>query len=186
MALALGCDNGPASESIIDRAFAQGQRDGEDWRGLLIARVVTPDAVAATGAATAAQRERGPLVGAILARILAGNVASVGVPRVTVDAPEGTDALLATHAVRFARQERAAFAQTLLEGDDQDKFLSLVYEGLRLVEGDTLGGSGSRGYGQVKFQVNAVLERKAEDYRTGEDASALEGHRIPPEFQQAA
>lgn len=117
MALALGCDNGPASESIIDRAFAQGQRDGEDWRGLLIARVVTPDAVAATGAATAAQRERGPLVGAILARILAGNVASVGVPRVTVDAPEGTDALLATHAVRFARQERAAFAQTLLEDD---------------------------------------------------------------------
>lgn len=75
---------------------------------------------------------------------------------------------------------------TLLDGDDQNKFLSLVYEGLRLVEGDTLGGSGSRGYGQVKFRINAVLERKAEDYRTGEDASALEGHRIPPEFQQAA
>lgn len=75
---------------------------------------------------------------------------------------------------------------TSLEGDDTDKFLNLVYEGMRLVEADTLGGSGSRGYGQVKFKVHEVLQRTAEAYRSGARESVLEGHEIPSEFQQAA
>ncbi len=71
---------------------------------------------------------------------------------------------------------------TLLEGDDRDRYLDIVYEGLRLVEGDTLGGSGSRGYGQVKFTVREVLERSADAYRSGAEALALDGHMIPAEF----
>ena len=74
---------------------------------------------------------------------------------------------------------------TLLDGDDADTYLRLVYEGLRLVEGDTLGGSGSRGYGQVKFTIGAVLRRDAEAYRDGKPAEPLNGHVIPAEFQAA-
>lgn len=75
---------------------------------------------------------------------------------------------------------------TLLEGDDTDKYLNLVYEGLRLVEADTLGGSGSRGYGQVKFRVDSLLQRSAEAYKNGDEAKALSHHEIPSEFQRAA
>jgi len=74
---------------------------------------------------------------------------------------------------------------TLLDGDDADAYLNLVYEGLRLVEGDTLGGSGSRGYGQVKFTITGVLRRDAEAYRTGDQAVPLDGRIIPAEFQAA-
>ena len=71
---------------------------------------------------------------------------------------------------------------TLLENDDRDHFLNLVYEGLRLVDADTLGGNGSRGYGQVKFTVTEMLERSAEDYRRGDPARPLGGYAIPAEF----
>lgn len=39
----------------------------------------------------------------------------------------------------------------IFEGDDEAGLRSMVEEGLRLVEDSYLGGSGSRGYGQVKF-----------------------------------
>lgn len=42
----------------------------------------------------------------------------------------------------------------IFEGDDEQKLRELVEEGLRLVESSYLGGSGSRGYGQVKFEYN--------------------------------
>lgn len=39
----------------------------------------------------------------------------------------------------------------IFEGDDEARLRGLVEEGLRMVEDSCLGGSGSRGYGQVKF-----------------------------------
>lgn len=39
----------------------------------------------------------------------------------------------------------------IFEGDDEEKLLDMVKEGLSLVEDSYLGSSGSRGYGQVKF-----------------------------------
>lgn len=46
----------------------------------------------------------------------------------------------------------------ILEGDNEKKLWSIVEEGLGLVEGSALGGSGSRGYGKVRFayQVEEV------------------------------
>jgi CRISPR-associated protein Csm3 len=35
--------------------------------------------------------------------------------------------------------------------DDGEKLLETVLQGLKLIEHDSLGGSGSRGYGKVKF-----------------------------------
>ncbi|MDE6588996.1 MAG: type III-A CRISPR-associated RAMP protein Csm3 [Oscillospiraceae bacterium] len=39
----------------------------------------------------------------------------------------------------------------IFEGDDETRLRNIVEEGLRMVEDSCLGGSGSRGYGQVKF-----------------------------------
>lgn len=39
----------------------------------------------------------------------------------------------------------------IFEGDDEARLRDLVEEGLRMVEDSCLGGSGSRGYGEVKF-----------------------------------
>jgi CRISPR-associated protein Csm3 len=50
----------------------------------------------------------------------------------------------------------------ILEGDDKNELINMVKEGLNLIEQDYLGGSGSRGYGRVKFSIiennNAAAE----------------------------
>lgn len=47
----------------------------------------------------------------------------------------------------------------IFEGDDEQKLCDYVKEGLQLVESSYLGGNGSRGYGQVKFDY-VVSEEK--------------------------
>lgn len=39
------------------------------------------------------------------------------------------------------------------DGDNEAELKAMLEEGIRLIENDYLGGSGSRGYGQVKFDV---------------------------------
>jgi len=50
----------------------------------------------------------------------------------------------------------------VFEGDNKNEFLDLVKKGLRLLELDSLGGSGSRGYGKVKFSSKKYGEGKLE------------------------
>ncbi|POZ50607.1 type III-A CRISPR-associated RAMP protein Csm3 [Methylovulum psychrotolerans] len=66
------------------------------------------------------------------------------------------------------------FILTLLEGDDDAVFLNLVREGMELMQNDSLGGHGSRGYGQVEFTVQTLQERTAENYRNGKPATERE------------
>lgn len=66
------------------------------------------------------------------------------------------------------------FILTLLEDDDDAKFLNLVREGMELMQHDSLGGHGSRGYGQVEFTLQETLERTTENYRKGEAGCVLE------------
>jgi len=40
----------------------------------------------------------------------------------------------------------------VFEGDNKEELLKLVKQGLKLLELDSLGGSGSRGYGKVKLE----------------------------------
>ena len=46
-----------------------------------------------------------------------------------------------------------------------ENFVGLVRQALELVEDDYLGGQGTRGYGQVKFKIKSVTEKKSEDYK---------------------
>lgn len=45
----------------------------------------------------------------------------------------------------------AEFILNIWDDDDEQKLMSLFEKGIRLLENDYLGGSGSRGYGQIKF-----------------------------------
>lgn len=51
------------------------------------------------------------------------------------------------------------------ENDRYKEFMSLVCQALELIEDDYLGGQGTRGYGQVRFNIESVKERTAQDYR---------------------
>ena len=44
----------------------------------------------------------------------------------------------------------------IYDGDNESDMLNKVFEGLCLVQDDYIGGSGTRGYGQVKFQVESL------------------------------
>lgn len=47
---------------------------------------------------------------------------------------------------------------------DRDDYLKMVFEGLRLVQDDYLGGSGSRGYGKVSFRNLEMKWQPVENY----------------------
>jgi len=72
---------------------------------------------------------------------------------------------------------RFAFVVDVLDGDDEKQWLALLKEGMRLIETDSLGGSGSRGYGQVRFDAISAVKRTAAWYRQP-DAS----HETPLDF----
>lgn len=58
-----------------------------------------------------------------------------------------------------------------------ERFIGLLAQALMLVEDDYIGGQGTRGYGQVEFQVNSVVERTADDYREGNQEKKSSGYK---------
>lgn len=52
----------------------------------------------------------------------------------------------------------AEFIINIWDNDDEQELLALFKKGIRLLENDYLGGSGSRGYGQIKFGELAKTE----------------------------
>jgi CRISPR-associated protein Csm3 len=54
---------------------------------------------------------------------------------------------------------KLGFIINIFEKDDKDTLLSLFIEGLELLEDDYLGGSGTRGYGQIAFKDFKVFEK---------------------------
>jgi CRISPR-associated protein Csm3 len=48
--------------------------------------------------------------------------------------------------------------------DNESELLNEVFGALTLVQDDYLGGSGTRGYGKVKFSVKSLLYKEADDY----------------------
>ena len=51
-----------------------------------------------------------------------------------------------------------SLALKVLDGDDEAALTQMVLTGFKLLEMDALGGSGSRGYGKVQFQLATELQ----------------------------
>ena len=56
-----------------------------------------------------------------------------------------------TERVPAGAEFNAEFIINVWDDDDEQELLALFEKGIRLLENDYLGGSGSRGYGQIKF-----------------------------------
>lgn len=65
------------------------------------------------------------------------------------------------------------FIINVIAASDEDavklekQHLDLFYAGIRLLEDDYIGGSGSRGYGQIKFTLQEPIHKLAEHYING-------------------
>lgn len=52
--------------------------------------------------------------------------------------------------------------------EQEKELVKTIFDGLLLIQDDYLGGSGSRGYGQIKFTLSSVTERTNEYYKSAE------------------
>ncbi len=66
--------------------------------------------------------------------------------------------------------------------DDKD-YLPQLFSCLQLVQDDYLGGSGSRGYGQVKFRITSVTERSSKFYHGGEEETKIDLTTVPNDLR---
>ncbi len=67
--------------------------------------------------------------------------------------------------------------------DDEKEYVNAVFGCMELLQDDYLGGHGSRGYGKVRFCIDAITEKTAEDYRSGK-AARPSGIEIPSTLRQ--
>lgn len=70
------------------------------------------------------------------------------------------------------------------ENDTDEKVnedLNNLLESLRLLEHSFVGGSGSRGYGKIKFKILEPIIIKAEDYKSGSDKYKSAQKELPKE-----
>jgi CRISPR-associated protein Csm3 len=66
-------------------------------------------------------------------------------------------------------------ALTIYEGDNVEELQKLIEEGLGLVADDTIGGQGSRGYGQVEIRLQHRCRIQAADYADATQLAAARG-----------
>lgn len=83
-----------------------------------------------------------------------------------------TSAAMPRQMERVPANARFAMEMVLniFRGEDEDYFLNGIFNALRMVQDDYLGGAGSRGSGQVQFNITEVEHRSNDYYRTGEGA----------------
>lgn len=79
----------------------------------------------------------------------------------TIDRVEGATVkggVRTTERVPAGAEFQAEFILNIWDDDDETKLIDLFKKGISLLENDYLGGSGSRGYGQIKFgELNMVI-----------------------------
>jgi CRISPR-associated protein Csm3 len=79
----------------------------------------------------------------------------------TIDRVEGATVkggVRTTERVPAGAEFQAEFILNIWDDDDEAKLLDLFKKGISLLENDYLGGSGSRGYGQIKFGELKMIE----------------------------
>jgi CRISPR-associated protein Csm3 len=63
--------------------------------------------------------------------------------------------------------------------DNEKRLLEMLFKSLTLVQDDYLGGYGSRGSGQVKFEIEKLLQKDRETYEKNEKAKPYGDYEIP-------
>jgi CRISPR-associated protein Csm3 len=68
-----------------------------------------------------------------------------------------------------ARFKDGQIVLNVYEGDDESVFVKEVFGAMKLLQDDYLGGSGSRGYGRVRFDNVRVTKRECAYYTEGKE-----------------
>ncbi len=68
------------------------------------------------------------------------------------------------------------------ETDNEKELLNEIFKGMILLQDDYLGGSGSRGYGKVKFRIKDLMVKTEDDYKNLEKEKPFE-FEIPDELK---
>ncbi len=79
----------------------------------------------------------------------------------TIDRITGTTikgGIRQTERVPAGTKFNVEFVINVWDDDNEKDLLEMLKKGIRLIENDYLGGSGSRGYGQVKFGELDIVE----------------------------
>jgi len=69
------------------------------------------------------------------------------------------------------------------QGDNVEELLKTVFDALKLVQDDYLGGNGTRGYGKVKITVDELTFKDKTAYLENGQAQPMEGVDIPAELR---
>lgn len=69
------------------------------------------------------------------------------------------------------------------QGDNVEELLNTVFDALKLVQDDYLGGNGTRGYGKVKITVDELTFKDKAAYLENGQAQPMEGVDIPAELR---
>ncbi len=69
------------------------------------------------------------------------------------------------------------------ETDNEKEFLNEIFKGMMLLQDDYLGGSGSRGYGKVKFHIKDLMVKTEGDYKNLEKEKPFD-FKIPKELTE--
>ncbi len=78
---------------------------------------------------------------------------------------------------------KAEWILTLFDGDKPEQFLHLIFEALDLIQGDSLGGHGSRGYGKVGFKEVKITQKTIQSYKAGNKPEGeFKDFDVPEEF----
>ena len=62
----------------------------------------------------------------------------------------------------------------VFEEDDEKELLQGLFEAMTLLQDDYLGGSGTRGYGKVKFEIKSVTYKTEREYEENKEAKTYE------------
>lgn len=65
----------------------------------------------------------------------------------------------------------------------EKELIDLTIRGLQMIQDDYIGGSGSRGSGQVKFHIQEIKQRTADFYHSGNTTDEDYNYQIPPDLQ---
>jgi len=74
----------------------------------------------------------------------------------------------------------------IYEGDNEREMIDEIFKGLRLVQDDYLGGSGTRGYGKVKINLEEakIIYKDKEIYESGSSPKLVGNVAIPDELKR--
>lgn len=85
----------------------------------------------------------------------------------TAEAPRYIERVTAGTPFRFRLTAK------VLEGDSEEAVLGRIFSGMKLLEMDSLGGSGSRGYGKIRFESVTVNQENRQEQFDAVDPFAV-------------